>query len=105
MLNQTNINIVESIIMDAPETKFITNSDNKCPSISYRYYPDARFIYNEIKTAPINSYELFASNGMGYQSYGFYKASNEKMYIIEASMESVSYIYEIGDKFKDMIEL
>jgi hypothetical protein len=103
MLNQANINIVEEVIANANNDKFITNDNTKFPSISYQYYDEANYAYDLMKTAPINSYELFASNGMGYQSYGFYKASNEQIYIIEANLNTLAYVYEMGSKFTDML--
>ncbi len=103
MLNQSNINLVESIIATQDEAKFISNQNPRCPSISYRYYDNAVYLYNLVKNSDVNSYEIFASNGMGHQSFGMYKANNEKMYIIEAYVESLSYVYEIGDKLADML--
>jgi hypothetical protein len=104
MLNQENIDLVENCIaLSSRSPKFITNENPRFPSISYRYYDNALQIYNMLKTEPVNSYEIFASNGMGYQSFGMYKANNEKIYIVEARMNSLSYVYEIGSKMKEMI--
>ena len=101
-LSLTNIVLVENCIA-APNNKFITNEHPRFPSISYKYYERALDAYNTIKSAPVNSYELFASNGMGHQSYGMYKANNEKIYIVEANLETLSYVYEMGSKFDEMI--
>lgn len=101
-LNQINIDLVENCIANL-DNKYVPNEHPRFPSISYQYYYSALNAYNTIKSAPVNSYELFASNGMGYQSFGMYKANNEKIYIVEANMETLSFVYEMGSKFDEMI--
>lgn len=104
MLSEANIERAEEAIM----TKLNTIDDNYKLSISYQYYDIAEICYKEIikETTPITSYISFASNGCGYQNYGFYKARDGKIYIIETSMEHINGVF-IPDKnidcFKDII--
>jgi hypothetical protein len=48
---------------------------------------------NGVKNSEKNHYIQYASNGFGFQSYGFYNANNGKIYIIEAYMNKISKIY------------
>lgn len=102
LLNQNNVDAIENCI-STPDNKYVTNEEPRFPSISYQYYYSALNAYNTIKLSPVNSYELFASNGMGFQTFGMYKANNEKIYIVEAHMEQLSFVYEMGSKFDEMI--
>ena len=69
------------------------NTTDHLPQISYRDYDEAENGWNIIKNSEKNHYIQFASNGFGYQSYGFYKANNEKIYIIEAWMNNITKVY------------
>lgn len=76
------------------------------PNISLKYYENAEIEWNIIKNADINSYSQFASNACGLISYGFYKATNSKIYIIEAFLNEITYVYIASkniDCLKDLI--
>ena len=66
---------------------------DRIPSISYQYYEDAESGWNTIKNSENNYYIQFASNGSGMSSYGFYKANNGEMYIIEAWVNNITRVY------------
>lgn len=69
------------------------------PQISYRDYEDAENGWNIIKNSEKNHYIQFASNGFGYQSFGFYKANNGKIYIIQAYMNNITKVYIPSEKW------
>ncbi len=104
ILSQANIERAEEAI----NTKLQPIENNYKLSISYQYYDIAEICYKEIikETSPVTSYTRFASNGYGYQSYGFYKARDGKIYIIETFIENINGVY-IPDKniecLKDII--
>ena len=85
--SQQLIDITEEAIIS-----HINNTDN-LPAISYRDYEEAENGWNIIKNSEKNHYIQFASNGYGCQSYGFYKANNGKIYIIEAYMNEITKVY------------
>jgi len=91
-LSQHNIDLVENWLLS---DKFLNQNNHIVPSISYNDYDLAEEYYKEIRQPdiPINSYYLFASNAYGYTSYGFYKASNGKIYIVEAFMNEIKNVY------------
>lgn len=97
-LSQQNIDLVENFLKTE---KFLNQNRDIVPSISYKHYDLAEEYYNEITqpNVPINTYYLFASNAYGYTSYGFYKASNKKIYIIEAFMNEITNVYIPSSKF------
>lgn len=64
--------------------------------ISCRYYQDAAETWKLIKNSEKNSYKYFASEGNGMTSYGFYKANNGQIYIIEAWMNDITNIYLVS---------
>lgn len=65
--------------------KLMPDDYDNLPAISYRDYEDAKEGWHLINKSDKNCYIPFASNGSGYTSYGFYKANNGKIYIIEVS--------------------
>lgn len=81
-LSQHLIDITEEAILS---DKLISKDYEDLPAISYRDYQDAEYGWNLINKSDKNCYIQFASNGSGYTSYGFYKANDEKIYIIEES--------------------
>lgn len=85
--SQKRIDITEEAVQND------INTTDHLPQISYRDYNDAENGWNIIKNSEKNHYIQFASNGSGYQSYGFYKANNEKIYIIEAWMNNITKVY------------
>jgi hypothetical protein len=88
-LSEEYINAAEQAILSDK----LVPKDTSTPSISYQYYDDAENEWKLIQNDNINSYRQFASNGMGMTSYGFYKANNGKIYIIEAFLNKISKIY------------
>jgi hypothetical protein len=84
------IDITEQAILS---NKLMPKDTDNLPAISYRDYGDAEFGWNIIKNSEKNYYLQFASNGAGMCSYGFYKANNGKIYIIEAWVNEITKVY------------
>ena len=63
------------------------------PSISCQYYDEAEEAWKFIQNSQKNSYRQFASNALGMSSYGFYKANNGQIYIIEAWINEIRNVY------------
>ena len=80
-------------LIDITEKAILSGTSDSVPAISYRDYEEAETGWNIIKNSEKNHYIQFASNGFGYQSYGFYKANNGKIYIIAAWMNEISKVY------------
>jgi hypothetical protein len=89
-LSQNLIDIVEEAILS---NKIMEMDTDNVPAISYRDYEDAETGWNIIKNSENNFYKQFASNGFGMSSYGFYKANNGNIYIIEAWVNELTKIY------------
>lgn len=83
--------------------KLMPNDYDNLPAISYRDYDDAEYGWNLINKSDKNYYIQFASNGGGMTSYGFYKANNGQIYIIEAWINKITKIY-IPNKKWDCLE-
>lgn len=66
-------------------------------SISMEHHECLREKWILIQDDEINSYHQFASNGYGMQSFGFYKANNGKIYIIDAFMNDIRKIYLVTE--------
>jgi len=79
----------EAILSD----KLIPKDSLVVPSISCQYYNDAETEWNFIKNSEKNSYRQFASNAYGMSSFGFYKANNGQIYIIEAWINEIVKVY------------
>ena len=80
----------------------VPEESNNVPSISCQYYDYAIEMWNDInkEDVPLNTYLQFASNAMGMRSYGYYKANNGKIYIIEAFMNEITDIYVPSNKIE-----
>ncbi len=65
--------------------------------ISCHHYTNARDAYMIIKTATKNSYVRFAENAMGMRAYGYYKANDENIYIIDSFMNNIEAVYVVDD--------
>ena len=87
--SQKLIDITEEAIL----SKLMPKETDKIPAISYRDYEDAENGWNLIKNSENNHYIQFASNGFGMSSYGFYKANNGEIYIIEAWVNEITRVY------------
>ena len=87
--SQKMIDITEEAI----STKLMPKDNDKLPAISYRDYEDAESGWNIIKKAEKNCYIQFASNAAGMSSYGFYKANNGEIYIIEAWVNEITRVF------------
>lgn len=94
--SQQVIDITEKTLLS---DKLMPEDTDKLPAISYRDYDDAKNGWNFIKNSEKNYYIQFASNGAGMSSYGFYKANNEKIYIIEAWVNEIINIYVPSKKW------
>lgn len=97
----------EQLIIEAEEAilsdKLMPKDFDNLPAISYKDYEDAEYGWNLINKSDKNFYIQFASNGAGYTSYGFYKANNGEIYIIEAWVNKIQKIY-IPTKKWDCLE-
>lgn len=93
ILSQSNIDAAEKAIMSD-----MLVTDGSVPSISMEYYENAENEWRNIQDDTMFSYRLFASNAYGMQSYGFYKANDGKIYIIDAWMNEIRRIYIPSDK-------
>ena len=88
--SQQLIDITEEAILS---DKLMSKDTDNVPAISFRDYEDAENGWNFIKNSEKNYYIQFASNGFGMSSYGFYKANNGKIYIIEAWVNQITRVY------------
>lgn len=77
------------------------------PSISCQYYNYAIEMWNDItkEEMPLNTYFQFASNAMGMQSYGYYKANNGRIYIIEAFINEIRKVYIPSNSIECLTDL
>jgi len=57
-------------------------------AISYRDLYNGKKIFNEIKKSDQVCYEIFGSNGMGYTSFGLFKAKNKIIYLIVVNIQT-----------------
>jgi hypothetical protein len=84
--------------------QFISSSrDMVLPSISNDDISSAVRCYNEIVGEPATTYRIFGSNGMGYLCYAYYKARNEKIYIISVNIQQLSHYAIVDDEWKKTI--
>ena len=95
-LSQYNIERVEEALKS---DKLQDIDKNYYLSISCQYYDDAEFCYKEMikESTPVTSYLRFAANGYGFQTYGFYKARDGKVYIVDTYLENIQKIF-VPDK-------
>jgi hypothetical protein len=89
-LSQKLIDIIEEAILS---NKLMSKDTDNIPAISYCDYENAESGYNMIKYKENNYYIQFASNSAGMCSYGFYKANNGEIYIIQAWINKITKIY------------
>jgi hypothetical protein len=89
-LTQLNSNYIQ-MAEDAIANHKFSNIDNLC--ISCHHYTNAKDAYTIIKTATKNSYIRFAENAMGMRAYGYYKANDENIYIIDSFMNNIEAVY------------
>ena len=73
--------------------KLMPKDYDNLPAISYSDYKSTKVGWKFINEADKNYYMQFASNASGFTSYGFYKANDGKIYIIEAYINEISRIY------------
>ena len=78
-------------VEEAIQSDMLCSENEIC--ISCRYYQDAAETWKLIKNSEKNSYKYFASEGNGMTSYGFYKANNGEIYIIEAWVNMITKVY------------
>jgi len=98
-LTDTQTNELEHAIAN----KLIPVSDPREPSVSVQYYHIGNAMYKQMNqpNTPINSYDIYASNGMGYTCYALYKSMTGQIYVIHVSMNDIANVYEINsDKFR-----
>lgn len=86
--------------------QFISSGrDMSVPSISNCDIPSAVRCYNEIVDEPITTYRIFGSNSMGYLCYAYYKARNNKIYIISVNIQQLSHFAIVDDEWMKTIGL
>ncbi len=73
------------------------------PSISYHYFDTCFFTYRAFLTEeiPVQSYALVASNGMGFTSYGLYKALSKQLYLVQADLNTIRHVYEVYPEYME----
>lgn len=86
-LSEKNIELAEKFILEN-SAKTIGAALSIC-DIEY-----GKMCIKDIKNMPPTSYVLFGSNAFGYSSYGFYKAKNEQIYVIEAFCNDIVAHYD-----------
>lgn len=84
------INITEAAIMS---DKLVSKDYDNLPAISCSDYDTAETGWKTINNSDKNYYLQFASNAGGFTSYGFYKANNGEIYIIEAWVNMITKVY------------
>jgi hypothetical protein len=59
-----------------------------------RDYCDGKKMYNKMKNDPNPNpkYEIFGSNGCGYQCFGLYKSKHQNMYIFKVVQTDTDYV-------------
>jgi hypothetical protein len=85
-------NAISSNLLVPKDSEFL-------PSISYKDYDSAVESWNIIRSAEPNTYIQFASNAAGMTSYGFYKATNGQIYVVEAFVQVINRVYYPTNKF------
>jgi hypothetical protein len=96
--------------IDAAEEAILSDSNNTDYSslncqISLDDYDCLREKWVLIQDDEINSYHQFASNGCGMHSFGFYKANNGKIYIIDGFLNEIRNVYIVTKKFQFISDL
>jgi hypothetical protein len=86
-LSESNIELAERFILEN-EVKTVN------AALSIVDIENGKICYEEIKKMEPTSYMLFGSNAYGMTSYGFYKARNEQIYIIEAFCNNIIGYYD-----------
>lgn len=91
-LSDYNIMLAEAAILS---DKLIPENSPIPPSISHQYYDDVKEGWEWINRddVPVTSYKLVASNANGLATYGFYKAKSGKIYIINAYLNNIIYVF------------
>lgn len=99
-LSEYNIDLAEKAILS---TKLVNDIS---PCISCRDYELAHKSWKLINKTdtPCTSYILFASNAFGFTSFGFYKAKNGNVYIIEAYINEIQKIYIPNENMSFLLE-
>jgi hypothetical protein len=87
VLSERNIELAEKFILEN-SVKIIGASLSICD------IENGKICFEQIKNMPPTSYTLFGSNAYGMTSYGFYKAKNEQIYIIEAFCNNINAYYD-----------
>lgn len=86
-LSSSNIELAEKFIVE--------NTIKSTPSaLSNNDIEYGKECFGEIQTLEPTSYMLFGSNAYGYTSYGFYKAKNNNIYVIEAFCNDIVSYYD-----------
>lgn len=98
--SQVLIDITEEAITS---DKLMPKDTDNLPAISCRDYEDAKSAWNIINNSDKNYYLQFGYNAGGMTSYGFYKANNGKIYIIEAWINNITKVYIPSNKW-DFLE-
>jgi hypothetical protein len=93
-LTQLNRNYIQ-MAEDAIANHKFSDINDLC--ISCHHYTNVKDAYTIIKTATKNSYIRFAENAMGMRAYGYYKANDENIYIIDSFMNNIEAVYVADD--------
>lgn len=100
---EEHIDMTEDIILNDKVYSINKNYMLNC-NISLEYYDMAKEGYKEMikEETLVTTYMNFAYNAGGMQCYGFYKAKNGKVYIIDSFINNIRGIF-IPDKNIDCL--
>ena len=83
LLNEQQIDLLEKYILE--------NNSYYAPSISPKDTNTQNYYYNLIKDAPCKTYYIFGNSG--FTSYAYYRAKNNKIYIISSYLNEICSYY------------
>ncbi len=90
VLSDNNIERIENLLKGKGRSLY--------PSLSNRDLLPAKEAFAKIQDLPLHSYIVFGSNAGGMTSYGFYKSTSNKIYIIEAFCNELTTYYDSYDE-------
>jgi len=85
---------------------FIRNNEPRSgyPAISYANLEVAAEYWEKINNLPVESYLQFGEASLGMVSYGYYKAHNEQIYIINAFCNEINSYYNVTQEFIKLLK-
>jgi hypothetical protein len=65
--------------------------------------PSTLILYETLLNLKIGSYGKFSNSRSSDSKYYLYKYSNEKVLVIDFSINGLKYVYNVNDNFKDIL--